>query len=280
MSLSDVRSFWDARPCNIRHSSKEVGTKEYFDEVEARKYTVEPHIPAFASFSSWEGKRVLEVGCGIGTDTINFARAGARVTAVDLSRESLQIARQRAEVFGVGGRVRFFEANAEELASALPQKEVGEGYDLVYSFGVLHHTPNPRRAVEELAKLVKPGVGELRIMVYSLVSYKAFHFMHHNGLWKMGSMRDTIPEFAEAQTGCPVSYVYDFEGVRDLLAPWFEVQQIWKDHIFTYDIEEYKRGKLVADQAWEGVGIEERRALERELGWHTLVVAKPTPGVG
>ncbi len=106
-SLDDVRRYWDERPCNIRHSPKPVGSREYFDEVEARKYFVEPHIPAFADFGRWRGKRVLEVGCGIGTDSINFARAGAELTAVDLSGESLGVAAQRAEVMGVADRIRF-----------------------------------------------------------------------------------------------------------------------------------------------------------------------------
>src|SRR5947207_1828450 len=68
--LERVREYWDQRPCNVRHSLKPPGTREYFDEVEARRYFVEPHIPAFADFGRWVGKRVLEIGCGIGTDTI------------------------------------------------------------------------------------------------------------------------------------------------------------------------------------------------------------------
>src|SRR5678815_6183724 len=92
--IANVREFWNRRPCNIRHSSRPIGEREYSDEVEARKYCVEPHIPGFAAFRRWSGKRVLEVGCGIGTDTINFARAVATVTAVDVSTESLSLARK------------------------------------------------------------------------------------------------------------------------------------------------------------------------------------------
>src|SRR5579862_5628081 len=112
--VSTVRDYWNDRPCNLRHSTKPVGSREYFDEVEARKYFVEPHIPMFADFGAWAGKRVLEVGCGMGTDTINFARAGARVTAVDLSDESLALARRRAEVFELDN-IDFYQADAEHL---------------------------------------------------------------------------------------------------------------------------------------------------------------------
>ena len=87
--ITKVSDYWNSRPCNIAHSAQPVGSREYFDEVEVRKYFVEPHIPAFAEFDRWKGKRVLEIGCGIGTDTINFARGGADVTAVDLTEKSL-----------------------------------------------------------------------------------------------------------------------------------------------------------------------------------------------
>ena len=159
--IERVREFWDRRPCNIRHSLKPIGTREYFDEVEARKYYVEPHIHPFADFERWRGKKVLEIGCGIGTDTINFARHGAWVTAIDLSGKSLEIASQRAAVFGVEDHIRFHEGHAEDLSKFVPV----EAYDLVYSFGVIHHTPNPERVLNELRLYTRPG-STVKIMVY------------------------------------------------------------------------------------------------------------------
>src|SRR2546423_8866335 len=107
VSVEEVGESWNRQPCNIRHSPKPLGSKEYFDEVEARKYFVEPHIPGFADFARWRGKKVLEIGCGIGTDTINFARAGAQVTVAELSDKSMELARKRAAVFGLEDRIRF-----------------------------------------------------------------------------------------------------------------------------------------------------------------------------
>jgi 2-polyprenyl-3-methyl-5-hydroxy-6-metoxy-1,4-benzoquinol methylase len=128
-TVEQVKDFWDRRPCNIRHSTEPIGTKKYFGEVEARKYLVEPHIPRFAEFSRWRDKKVLEIGCGIGTDTIRFARAGASVTAVDVSEKSLEIARRRAQVCELKDHIRFYQGNAEKLGEFVPV----EAYDLIYS---------------------------------------------------------------------------------------------------------------------------------------------------
>lgn len=265
--MESVKKFWSASPCNVRHSRKEIGTREYFDEVEAKKYFVEPHIPSFAEFEKWKGKKVLEIGCGLGTETVNFARAGAQVTAVDISEKSLELAQKRAEVYGLS--VRFLLANAEELSSVL---DPSEKFDLIWSFGVIHHSPHPENVIEQLSQYLLPG-GELRIMLYSLVSYKAMWAMHEHGPWNMSTMRDTIRHWAEAQSGCPYAYVYSFSDIEDLLSPYFTVQKIWKDHIFTWNIPDYVEGRYVKDPAWEGMTDEELRKLEKELGWHTLVKA-------
>ena len=88
-----VQAFWDDRPCNIRHSDKEIGTKQYFEEVTARKYFVESHIAEFAAFDSFTDKAVLEIGCGIGTAAQSFMEAGAKYTGIDVSARSIELAR-------------------------------------------------------------------------------------------------------------------------------------------------------------------------------------------
>src|SRR5215468_10350613 len=142
VSVERVRSYWDQRPCNIRHSPKPVGSREYFDEVEERKHFVESHIPAFAQFDRWRGRSVLEVGCGIGTAAVNFARGGTDYTGVELSQTSLDLARKRFDIYRLKGR--FILCNAEHLGNHVERNH----FDLVYSFGVIHHSPNQRAIVE------------------------------------------------------------------------------------------------------------------------------------
>lgn len=269
-----VREYWNRRPCNIRHSPAPVGTREYFDQVEARKYLVEPHIPGFAEFPRWEGKRVLEIGCGIGTDTINFARHGAEVTAVDLSRESLALARKRAEVFGLEDRIRFFEANAEELSEVVPSGT----FDLIYSFGVIHHTPHPDRVLAQLHRYCGPNT-ELRIMVYNRRSWKVFWIIAGEECCRFWEADRWIARHSEAETGCPVTYSYTPEsGRRWLEAAGFSVTRVAADHIFPYRVPDYVQYRYVKEWYFRWMPAPLFRSLERALGWHLLLTAKPGSG--
>lgn len=265
-TVAEVRDFWNRRPCNIRHSPLPVGSREYFDEVERRKYFVESHIPSFADFPRWNGKRVLEIGCGIGTDTINFARAGARVTAVDLSSESLTLAEKHAEVMGVADRISFHLGNAEELTEVIPV----EPYDLVYSFGVLHHTPDPVCAIAEIKNFLGPD-GEFRLMLYHLWSWKVFSIICREG-FKFWRLRELVAKNSEAQTGCPVTHVYSKRQVRSLLSD-FRIQQIAVEHIFPYRVFAYKEYRY--ERVWHFKYLPRPifRALERTIGWHLCIVA-------
>lgn len=252
-SLDSVRDYWNRRPCNVRHGTAPVGTKEYFDQVEARKYMVEPHIPGFSEFEKWKGKKVLEIGCGLGTAAVSFARAGADYTAVELSEESLKLARQRFEVFGLQGR--FYSGNAEELSSVVPV----ERYDLVYSFGVIHHAPHPEKIVAEVKKYLGPE-SEFRLMLYAKNSWK-------NILIEAGF------DQPEAQSGCPIAFTYTHDEVRALLRD-YEIIDLRQDHIFPYVVEKYVRYKYELQPWFKAMPPEMFRALEQALGWHTLITAK------
>lgn len=252
-SLDAVREYWDRRPCNIRHGTAAIGTREYFDQVEARKYRVEPHIPAFTEFEKWRGRKVLEIGCGIGTAAVSFARAGADYTAVELSPASLALAEKRFQVYGLRGR--FLLGNAEELPAFLPV----ETFDLVYSFGVIHHAPHPERIVREVRRYLGPD-SEFRLMLYAAHSWKSI--MIAAGL-----------DQPEAQSGCPIALTFTHDDIRRLL-DGYEILELRQEHIFPYVVEKYVRHEYELQPWFRAMPPEMFRALEQALGWHTLIRAR------
>ena len=270
LPIERVREYWDRRPCNIRHSPLPVGTREYFDQVEARKYFVEPHIPRFAQFERWRGKKVLEIGCGLGTDTVNFARAGAQVTALDLSPASLELAQKRVALYGFENRVRFYAGSAEELPSIVPV----ERYDLVYSFGVIHHTPHPERVIDNLRQYTSPG-STVKIMVYHRFSWKVFWILMTYGKGQFWKLDQLVAENSEAQTGCPVTYTYSRRQASELLrSRGFHPTEVIVDHIFPYRIPEYTQYRYVKAWPWSWMPAPMFRWMERHFGWHLCVTAE------
>ena len=270
VDIEQVREYWDRRPCNIRHSTKPAGTREYFDEVERRKYFVEPHIPRFAEFSRWKNQRVLEIGCGIGTDTMNFARQGASVTAVDLSEKSLEMARKRAAVYDLEDRIRFFHGSAEQLEQIVPP----EPFDLIYSFGVIHHTPHPDRVLNQLRNYARPG-STVKIMVYHRYSWKVLWILMTYGKCQFWKLTELVARYSEAETGCPVTYSYSRGELRNLMErSGFRVKQIQAEHIFPYRIKDYVQYRYVKEWYFRWLPEPAFHALERMLGWHLCVTAE------
>src|SRR5438309_5737160 len=101
-----VQDFWEDEPCGSVHAEAPEGTQEYFDQVEQRRNELEPFIPRLAEFESSRGKRLLEIGVGLGTDFIRFARSGAHVTGVDLTEHAVELVRRRLALEGLEGEVR------------------------------------------------------------------------------------------------------------------------------------------------------------------------------
>ena len=254
VTIEQVREYWNNRPCNLRHSQSPIGSKEYFDEVEARRYANEPHNYTFPEFKRWQGKRVLEIGCGIGTDAVNFARAGADYTGIDLSAESVKLAKRRFEVFDLKGEI--FEANAEELDTVFDRHEK---FDLIYSFGVIHHAPRPERVISCLPRLMSND-SELKIMLYAKNSWKNILI---NAGWDQ----------PEAQDNCPQAVTYTKEEARNLLHQ-FRTVSVEQDFIFPWNIEHYVKYEYVKQPWFEAMPPELFKIMERALGWHLLITAK------
>jgi SAM-dependent methyltransferase len=157
-----VRAFWQANPCGVKFAEAAPGTRRFYELVEAHRYTKEWHIPIAADFASARGLQVLEIGCGLGTDGAQFAAAGADYTGVDLTEAAVALARRRFELFDLPGKFQTADAENLEFAAA--------SFDLVYSHGVLHHTPDTEKAIGEIHRVLRPG-GRAIVMLYHRGSY-------------------------------------------------------------------------------------------------------------
>lgn len=256
--INKVKEFWDRQPCNIKHSNYEIGTSEYFKQVREKKLFVEPHILPFANFSKCTNKNVLEVGCGIGTAAYYFSKNEANYTGIDLSSKSVELTKQHLtylpEQFNTNN---IFEWNIE---TPLPEK-YNQTFDLVYSFGVLHHTPNINLALDNIHKILKPD-GELKIMLYAKNSWKNF------------MIEGNLDQY-EAQSGCPIANVYTNDEVIQLLSSHnFKDISIEQTHIFKYKIDEYKKHIYEEEEWFKAMEPRMKQILEKNLGWHLLIRAR------
>jgi ubiquinone/menaquinone biosynthesis C-methylase UbiE len=172
-----VRDFWDAQSCDTQVAKSTKFSRDYFEEIERFRYFDQPFIHSFAQFTRYRGKKVLEVGVGAGTDFIQWLRAGAYVHGVDLTNEAVTNTRQRVAVYELPPPEGIQVADAEDLP--FPSNT----FDLGYSFGVLHHSPNTEKAIRELVRVVKPG-GEVKMMLYNRHSIYAFNLWVKHALLK------------------------------------------------------------------------------------------------
>ena len=157
-----VRAFWQTHPCGTKFSDAEIGTPEFFERIEAHRYGKEWHIPVAANFAATRGLKVLEIGCGMGTDGAQFAKAGADYTGIDLTEAAIELARKRFALSHLNGEFRVSDAENLDFDD--------ESFDLVYSHGVLHHTPDIAAAVSEIHRVLKPR-GQAIVMLYHRGSY-------------------------------------------------------------------------------------------------------------
>jgi ubiquinone/menaquinone biosynthesis C-methylase UbiE len=285
-TIQTVRNFWDENPCQSDLSSAD-DRRRYFEEISQKRYGGrEWHVPTVAAFGRYAGKDVLEIGCGIATDGLEFARRGARYVGVDLTPRAIENARERFSLFGVPGR--FEVANAEE---SLPFPDAS--FDHVYSFGVIHHSPKPERIVEEIHRVLRPG-GTFTVMLYNRSSinyYVEIMFLRKmfrwlllpkfmpaalaavTGFerWKLEGHRETLvskgnlskEQWVSMNTDgphCPLARVYNHREAAELFKDFRDVrQEVWE-----FNSDHWPFVRRVISQSAE-------RSFGRRWGWHRMI---------
>jgi ubiquinone/menaquinone biosynthesis C-methylase UbiE len=243
-TVESVRDFWETHVNNEYYTDEERASGAYFSEIEERRYRWHYHLREL--FDSLQGRRgrLLEVGSGIGVDSIQLARCGFEVTAVDLTESAVDVARQFAELRGV--MINFRVGNAERLD--FPD----ESFDAVYSFGVLHHTPEIEQAVAEVRRVLRPGATAY-VMLYHRDSL--VNLVHKVLRLPYESPRDR-------KDHCPVVYTFSRRGAKRLFGEFSEVS-VRAEYPFTYGF-----GPLGSR-----LPLWLRRALGRAIGWHLMITA-------
>jgi ubiquinone/menaquinone biosynthesis C-methylase UbiE len=207
-----VRDFWNAEPCGSRYLDRTGG----FDAHAATRYRLEPHIPEFAGFASSRGKRVLEIGVGLGADYLEWLRAGAKATGVDLSSAAIAAATRRCRAAGLEPDLRVADAEHLPFTTA--------SFDIVYSYGVLHHSPDTAACLHEAMRVLRPG-GKLKLMLYHHPSLTGWMLWLRYGIWQGKSLRESAYERLES----PGTRTFTKAWVRSQLAAMqnVEVRQVF-----------------------------------------------------
>jgi len=263
----ETQKQWGQDPCGaVTAGEVAPGTAEFYRRVEDERYgTYAPWMRETMGFARHTGKRVLEIGPGLGTDHAQFARAGAEMYAVDLTAAHLKHTRRRFDLEGLLTRPVRGDAEALPLA--------GASFDVVYSFGVLHHTPDTAGAIREVHRVLRSG-GLAIIGLYH--KHSAFYWIHTlllrgvalGGLWRKGYRRlmADIEYRSPGSDAVPLVKVFSRGECRRLFAPFSSVQ-IRTDHIdFSHvlPLVPYTDGAL-------------RRSVERlasRWGWYVTVFAR------
>ena len=160
-----VQRFWQKSPCDSWFTNETPGSVAFYQSLDAHRYRVHPRLRAAVVFEQPRGLRVLEIGCGCGSEAELFVRAGAQYTAVDLTNAAVRITRRRFQLANLEGR--FVQGDAENLP--FPDG----AFDFVYSHGVLHHTPDTPRTIREIHRVLSPG-GRAAIMLYYRDSFNYY----------------------------------------------------------------------------------------------------------
>jgi ubiquinone/menaquinone biosynthesis C-methylase UbiE len=256
---------WNATPCGSTDANKNLkkGTLEFFESVRESRYQVtDTWMKKIIPFHLGKGKKVLEIGFGMGTDLLTWCLEGAEVYGIDLTPEHHRLAELNFKVHGQ-------KANLQ-LADAANIPFPNETFDIVYSNGVLHHTPDTVRCISEAYRVLRPG-GQLIFSMYR--TYSAFHLVVKvlvEGICK-GRLRRlgyeglmaTVEQGADGIHVKPLVKTYRKTQLKHMLADFSEVEF----KVGHFKGEHLSKLKWLLPQSCE-------KYLEKWLGWYLVSFAK------
>lgn len=258
-----AREQWGQDPCGAEYDREhELGTREFFDAIERHRYSEYAEwMPRLMGFEKFRGARLLEIGCGMGTDLLQFSRGGAHCTGIDLTPRSIEITQHRFKLYGADGS--FMISDGEHLPFG------DESFDVVYSNGVLHHTPDTAGAVREVHRVLRQG-GTAKIMLYHRHSLNYWvEIVLRRGLLGGEFLRgrsaeeimSRVIEYSDHEAR-PLVRVYSRKKAKTLFDRFKDV---------TVEVEQLTRGELrflaplVSDRLLD--------RLRKQIGWNVIVTA-------
>jgi ubiquinone/menaquinone biosynthesis C-methylase UbiE len=259
-----AREQWGQDPCGAEFDREhELGTREFFDAIERHRYTeYAPWMPATMGFDRFSGARLLEIGCGMGSDLLQFARGGAECTGIDITPRSVEITRHRFSLYGLTGN--FMLSDGEHLPFAT------ESFDVVYSNGVLHHTPDTVGAIREVHRVLRKG-GNAKVMLYHRNSLNYWiEIVLRRGVLgaefvRGRSAEDIMSRVVEhsEHDARPLVKVYSRKETRQLFSLFKEVdvqvEQLSRDELRFLS-------PLISDSLYQ--------RLQNRIGWNVIVTAR------
>lgn len=210
---SQVRDFWDDKSCGEVYATGQT-ERDYYETHSRARYELEPYIFDFARFQEGKGKDVLEIGVGMGADHVEWARSQPRsLTGIDLTPRAIEHTRKRLTIYGLSSEIR--EGDAEELP-------FDDGsFDLVYSWGVLHHSPNTPDALNEVLRVLRTG-GVARIMIYHKHSLTGYMLWARYGLL-LGHPFMPLSEIYASHLESPGTKAYTTDEARTMFGGFSQV---------------------------------------------------------
>lgn len=244
-TLREVKDFWNRNVCQTEFiKTEETGSKGFFEEAERVRYKYHYYLPELFEFiaAAKPNGKLLEIGCSMGTDLLQLARRGLQVTGIDLTEAGIELAQRRFKLYHLEAHLR--TGDAENLPFG------DKTFDIVYSFGVLHHTPNTARAVDEVYRVLAPG-GLAVIMLYHR---RSFNYVIHRLL--------NQPFDGHRNDRCPIERTYTKPEIYQLF------KRFSKTHL---DIKYFMTTGFGV--IWDMVPLYLHKKFGQRWGWHIVIKA-------